>query len=95
MFDGFQTLHNNSQQPATSNNMQQRVQMDATCNIQQCCIRLHEAKDYAGHCVFDQPSSVSNSKFVMLTVAPANFAWMSERRSTTHSINQQLYHQSL
>ena len=54
--------------------MQQRVQMDATCNIQQCCIRLHGAKDYTGHCVFDQPSSVSNGKLVMLTVAPANFA---------------------
>ena len=25
------------------NNMQQGVQMDATCNIQQCCVRLHRA----------------------------------------------------
>ena len=25
----------------TSNNMQQGVQMDATCNIQQCCVHLH------------------------------------------------------
>ena len=75
--------------------MQQCVQMKATCNIQQCCIRLHGAKDYTGRCVFDQPSSVSNGKLVMLTVAPANFVWMSERCSTTHSINQQLYHQSL
>ena len=27
----------------TSNNMQQGVQTDATCNIQQCCVRLHGA----------------------------------------------------
>ena len=27
----------------TSNNMQQGVQTDATCNIQQCCVRLHAA----------------------------------------------------
>ena len=33
-FDRFQTLRNN---------MQQGVQTDATCNIQQCCVRLHEA----------------------------------------------------
>ena len=30
-FDRFQTLRNN---------MQQGVQTDATCNIQQCCVRL-------------------------------------------------------
>ena len=36
-FDRFQTLRNNTQQHATtSNNMQQGVQTDATCNIQQC-----------------------------------------------------------
>ena len=35
-FDRFQTLCNNTQQHATtSNNMQQGVQTDATCNIQQ------------------------------------------------------------
>ena len=33
-FDRFQTLCNNTQ--TTSNNMQQDVQTDATCNIQQC-----------------------------------------------------------
>ena len=33
-FDRFQTLRNN---------MQQGVQTDATCNIQQCCVRLHGA----------------------------------------------------
>ena len=33
-FDRFQTL---------CNNMQQGVQTDATCNIQQCCVRLHGA----------------------------------------------------
>ena len=27
----------------TSNNMPRGVQTDATCNIQQCCIRLHAA----------------------------------------------------
>ena len=27
----------------TRNNMQQGVQTDATCNIQQCCVRLHAA----------------------------------------------------
>ena len=27
----------------TRNNMQQGVQTDATCNIQQCCVRLHGA----------------------------------------------------
>ena len=27
----------------TSNNMQQGVKTDATCNIQQCCVRLHGA----------------------------------------------------
>ena len=32
---------NNSQQHATCNNMQQGVQTEATCNIQQCCVRLH------------------------------------------------------
>ena len=33
-FDRFQTLRNNTQQHATtSNNMQQGVQTDATCNI--------------------------------------------------------------
>ena len=43
-FDRFQTLCNNSQQHATTcNNMQQGVQSDATCNIQQCCVRLHAA----------------------------------------------------
>ena len=31
-FDRFQTLRNN---------MQQVVQTNATCNIQQCCVRLH------------------------------------------------------
>ena len=36
-FDRFQTLHNNSQQHATTRtNTQQGVQTDATCNIQQC-----------------------------------------------------------
>ena len=48
-FDWFQTLHCNCQ--ATRNNMQQGVQMDATCNIptmlgvvgQQCCVCLHRA----------------------------------------------------
>ena len=33
-FDRFQTLRNN---------IQQGVQTDATCNIQQCCVRLHGA----------------------------------------------------
>ena len=33
-FDRFQTLRNN---------MQQGVQTDATCNIQQCCVHLHGA----------------------------------------------------
>ena len=36
-FDRFQTLRNN---------MQQGVQTDATCNIQQCCVRLHGAIRY-------------------------------------------------
>ena len=31
------------QLPPTRNNMQQGVQTDATCNIQQCCLRLHRA----------------------------------------------------
>ena len=31
------------QLPTTRNNMQQGVQTDATCNIQQCCVSLHEA----------------------------------------------------
>ena len=31
------------QRATTSNNMQQGVQTDATCNIQQCCVRLHAA----------------------------------------------------
>ena len=31
----------------TSNNMQQGVQTDATCNIQQCCARLHGAWRYS------------------------------------------------
>ena len=35
-FDRFQTLRNN---------MQQGVQTDATCNIQQCCVRFHGALD--------------------------------------------------
>ena len=34
-FDRFQTLRNNSQ-TTRQNNMQQSVQTDATCNIQQC-----------------------------------------------------------
>ena len=29
--------------PTTRNNMKQGVQTDATCNIQQCCFRLHGA----------------------------------------------------
>ena len=33
-FDQFQTLRNN---------MQQGVQTDTTCNIQQCCVHLHAA----------------------------------------------------
>ena len=33
-FDRFQTLRNN---------MQQGVQTDTTCNIQQCCVRLQAA----------------------------------------------------
>ena len=42
--DRFQTLRNNSQQhPA--NNMQQGVQTDATCKIQQCYVHLHGALD--------------------------------------------------
>ena len=31
------------QLPTKRNNMQQVMQMDATCNIQQCCIRLRGA----------------------------------------------------
>ena len=31
------------QHATTSNNMQQGVQTDATCNIQQCYVRLHGA----------------------------------------------------
>jgi len=31
------------QLPTTRSNMQQGVQSDATCNIQQCCVRLHGA----------------------------------------------------
>ena len=31
------------QHATTSNNMQQDVQTDATCNIQQCCVRLYSA----------------------------------------------------
>ena len=30
----------------TPNNMQQGVQTDATCNIQQCCVRLHRDLSY-------------------------------------------------
>ena len=37
-------ISNFAQQHATtSNNMQQDVQTDTTCNIQQCCIRLYSA----------------------------------------------------
>ena len=37
-------ISNFAQQHATtSNNMQQGVQTDATCKIQQCCVRLHSA----------------------------------------------------
>ena len=39
-FDRFQTLRNNTQQ---RHNMKQSVQTDATCNIQQCSVRLHGA----------------------------------------------------
>ena len=44
-FDRFETTwRNKSQQHATTSaNMQQGVQMDATCHIQQCCVRLHGA----------------------------------------------------
>ena len=42
--NGFKHLAYNSQQHATTcNNMQKGVQMDATCIIQQCCVRLHLA----------------------------------------------------
>ena len=41
-FDRFQTARNNTQQHL-SNNMQQGVQTDATCNIQQGCVRFHGA----------------------------------------------------
>ena len=37
-FDRFQTLRNNTQQQPTTCN-----RVDATCNIQQCCVRSHEA----------------------------------------------------
>ena len=33
------------QHATTSNNMQQGEQTDATCNIQQCCVRLHAASE--------------------------------------------------
>ena len=33
------------QLPTTRNNIQQGVQTDATCSIQQCCVLLHGAKD--------------------------------------------------
>ena len=39
-FDRFQTAQ---QHATTSNNMQQGVQTDTTCNIQQCCVRLQAA----------------------------------------------------
>ena len=39
-FDRFQTLRNNTQQHP---DIQQGVQTDTTCNIQQCCVRLHGA----------------------------------------------------
>ena len=41
-FDRFQTLRNNTQQHLR-NNLQQCVQTDAACNIQQCFVRLHGA----------------------------------------------------
>ena len=41
-FDRFQTLRNDTQKHLR-NNMQQGVKTDATCNIQQCCVRLHGA----------------------------------------------------
>ena len=41
-FDRFRTL-SNKQHPASYKNTQQGVQMDTTCNIQQCCVCLHRA----------------------------------------------------
>ena len=37
---GFKLCRNNL---TTGNNMQQDIQTDATCNIQQCCVCLHGA----------------------------------------------------
>ena len=45
-FDWFQTL---------CNNMQQGVQTDATCNIQQCCVRLHGALEFQSFQVMSSP----------------------------------------
>ena len=45
-FDRFQTLRNN---------MQQGVQTDATCNIQQCCVRLHGAYEWHKAAILGRP----------------------------------------
>ena len=41
----FSGVKTNATTPSktTRNSMQQAVQTDATCNIQQCCVRLHRA----------------------------------------------------
>ena len=45
---------------ATSpNNMQQGVQTDATCNIQQCRVRLHGALE-----IYRRPDNVSGNLYI-------------------------------
>ena len=53
-FDQFQTLRNNSQQHATG-----CVQTDATCNIQQCRVRLHGVLE-----IYRRPDNVSGNLYI-------------------------------
>ena len=47
------TKRNNTQKHATTrNNMQQGVQTDASCKIQQCCVRFHEALGFKPECSY-------------------------------------------
>ena len=43
----------------TPNNMQQGVQTDATCNIQQCRVRLHGALE-----IYRRPDNVSGNLYI-------------------------------
>ena len=70
------------QHATTSNNMQKGVQTEATCNIQQCCVRLHGALK-VGIDLFKKYHNTFCCHFLLQTFAQVLFSILSQEKLKT------------